>query len=46
MALKGKNNHYHWNNIQRSIFWKRAKAANYSAERAETILDEMLEKCD
>ena len=42
MALKGENNHYHWYHAQRRHFMGAAKAANYSTEKAETILDEML----
>lgn len=46
MALKGKNVHYNWHDIQRRHFLETAKAVNYSPERAETILDEMLQKVD
>lgn len=46
MALKGKNNHYHWHMIQWRHFVETAKAAEYSPERAEMILTEMLEKTD
>jgi len=46
MALQGKNIHYHWHNIQRRHFLETAKAVNYSPERAETILDEMLQQVD
>lgn len=46
MALKGQNNHYHWHGIQRRHFLSMAKAANYSVEKAEQILDEMLQKID
>lgn len=46
MALKGTNSHYHWHDIQRRHFLSTAKAANYSTQRAEQILDEMLEKVD
>jgi serine/threonine-protein kinase HipA len=46
MALKGKNTHYHWHNLQRRYFLETAKAVNYSIERAEIILDEMLEQTD
>ena len=46
MALQGKNIHYHWYNIQRRHFLETAKAVNYSPERAETILDEMLQQID
>jgi len=46
MALKGKNTHYHWDNMQRRYFLETAKAINYSVEIAENILDEMLEQTD
>ncbi|HSW68645.1 MAG TPA: type II toxin-antitoxin system HipA family toxin [Gammaproteobacteria bacterium] len=46
MALKGEDNHYHWHNAQRRHFIKTAKDANYSVEKAEAILDEMLSKVD
>lgn len=46
MALKGENNHYHWHNIQRRHFINAAKDANYSSEKAEFILNEMLHKVD
>lgn len=46
MALRGKNNHYYWHSMQRRYFLDTAKAVNYSTERAETILNEMLEKSD
>lgn len=46
MALRGKNNHYHWHTMQRRHFLETAKAVNYSLERAEMILDEMLGKID
>jgi len=46
MALQGKNIHYHWHNIQRRHFLETAKAVNYSPERAETILDDMLQQVD
>ncbi|PWY55903.1 serine/threonine protein kinase [Legionella qingyii] len=46
MALKGKNNHYHWHTLQRRHFIDTAKDANYSSERAELILNEMLERTD
>lgn len=44
MALKGKNIHYHWHNIQRRYFLETAKAVNYSPEKAKAILDEMLQQ--
>lgn len=46
MALKGKNNHYYWHDIQRRHFLSTAKIANYSTQRAEQILDEMLAKVE
>jgi len=46
MALKGKNTHYHWYNMQRRYFLETAKAVNYSVERAEAILDDMLQRVD
>ncbi|TAK79163.1 MAG: type II toxin-antitoxin system HipA family toxin, partial [Gammaproteobacteria bacterium] len=46
MALRGKSIHYHWYDIQRRHFLETAKAVGYSVERAESILDEMLEKVD
>jgi serine/threonine-protein kinase HipA len=46
MALKGKNNHYHWHTMQRRHFMETAKAVNYSPDKAEMILDEMLGKID
>jgi serine/threonine-protein kinase HipA len=46
MALKGKNTHYHWYNVQRRYFLETAKTVNYSVEKAETILDEMLQQVD
>lgn len=46
MALKGKNNHYLWHDIQRRHFLSMAKNANYSTQRAEELLDNMLEKVD
>lgn len=46
MALKGKNSHYHWHTMQRRHFLDTAKAVNYSPEKAEIILNEMLGKVD
>ena len=46
MAFKGKNNHYLWHTIQRRHFLETAKAVNYSMDRAERILHEMLDKTD
>lgn len=46
MALKGKNHHYHWFNIQRRHFIETAKWADYSEERAKDLLDHMLMQVD
>lgn len=46
MALQGENTHYKWHNIQRRLFIETAKAVKYSPERAEAILNEMLQKVD
>jgi len=47
MALKGKNNYYAWaDGLQRRYFLNTAKAANYSVEKAEKILDDMLMKVE
>lgn len=46
MALKGKNNHYHWYNIQRRYFLESAKTAAFSVEKAEYILNDMLKQVD
>jgi serine/threonine-protein kinase HipA len=46
MALRGKNNHYHWYNIQRRHFLHTADMVNYSVNRAEEMLDEMLGQVD
>lgn len=46
MALKGKNTHYHWYNMQRRYFLETAIAVNYPVVTAEIILDEMLEQVD
>lgn len=46
MALKGESNHYHWHNIQRRHFIGAAKDSNYSTEKAEILLDEILAKTD
>lgn len=46
MALKSETHHYHWCNVQRGHFFKAAKNANYSTEKAEVILYEMLNKVD
>ncbi|MCR9191638.1 MAG: type II toxin-antitoxin system HipA family toxin [Gammaproteobacteria bacterium] len=46
MALQGKNNHYHWYQLQRRYFLQTAKAAHYPVEDAEKILDDMLNQVD
>ncbi len=46
MALRGKNNHYHWYTLQRRYFVQTAKFANYSEAHAEKILNEMLQQVD
>jgi serine/threonine-protein kinase HipA len=46
MALKGKNTHYHWYKMQRRYFLETAKIVNYSVERTQAILDDMLERVD
>lgn len=46
MALRGKTNHYNWQHAQRSHFIQTAKFSNYSNQKAEDILDEMLEKVE
>ncbi len=46
MALKGKNNHYHWHTLQRRHFIEMADHANYSTSRAEQLLDVMLEQVE
>ncbi len=46
MALKSKSNHYHWDIMQRRYFLSTAKAANYSVQHAETILESMLSRVD
>lgn len=46
MALKGKSTHYRWFEIKRRHFLDTAKIANYSVQRAEQILDEMLANVD
>ena len=44
--LKGKNSHYHWHNAQRRHFISTAKVVNFSPERAEVILDDILNRVD
>lgn len=46
MALKSKNNHYHWNDLQRRYFLSMAQIANYSVQNTENILEEMLNKVE
>jgi len=46
MALRGKNNHYHWHNIQRRHFLDTAKAVNYSRKRAEAIFNEVMQQIE
>lgn len=46
MALKGKNQHYHWHLGQRRQFLSTAKAVNFSSTRMEEFLDEMLGRVD
>lgn len=46
MALKGKNIHYDWYRVQKRYFLETAKAANYSIERADAILNDMLLQVD
>lgn len=46
MALRGKNNHYHWYGMQRRHFLETAKIVNYSVQKAEQVLEEMLEKVE
>ncbi len=46
MYLKGKNNHYHWHSIQRRHFLQTANYVNYSVEKAEKILDEILSQVE
>jgi serine/threonine-protein kinase HipA len=46
MALKGKSNIYHWHDMQARYFLNMAKAANYSTQRAEQLLDSMLSKVE
>jgi len=46
MALRGESNHYHWHNVQYRHFISTTKAAHFSIEKAETILNDMLSKVD
>ncbi len=43
MALRGKNNHYHWHDVQYRNFIETAKHADYSSQQATNILNETLE---
>jgi serine/threonine-protein kinase HipA len=46
MALIGKNKHYHWHKIKRRHFISTAKAAKFSPERAQDILQTMLNQVE
>lgn len=46
MPLKSKTSPEHWHQIKRKDFLETAKAVNYSVERAEAILDDMLRRVD
>jgi serine/threonine-protein kinase HipA len=46
MALKGKNHHYHWQNIQHRHFIHMNKLIGYSSERTEKLLDDMLDQVE
>lgn len=46
MALKGKHNHYHWYDIHHKHFLSTAENVHYSPQRADELLNEMLEKVD
>lgn len=46
MALKSKNNHYHWNDLQRRYILSTAQIANYPTHYADDILDKMLQKVE
>ncbi len=46
MSLRGKNNHYHWFNIQRRHFLETANYVNFSPEKAEKMLEEVLSQVD
>jgi serine/threonine-protein kinase HipA len=46
MALRGKNNHYHWYELNRRYFLETAKLSNYSSHKAEIILDDMLDRIE
>ena len=46
MALKGKSNHYKWDEIQYRYFIQTAKTAGYPTERAEELIAYMTSKVD
>ena len=46
MALIGKNKHYHWHTIRRRHFISTALAAQFSTEKVETMLEELLSKVE
>ena len=46
MALEAKNKHYHWDGVQYRHFLQTAENANYSVEKAQSALDDMLSKVD
>ncbi|HVY53167.1 MAG TPA: type II toxin-antitoxin system HipA family toxin [Gammaproteobacteria bacterium] len=46
MALKGKNLHYHWNDLQRRYFLETAKSVHYSVKKTEIIMEEMLDSVE
>lgn len=46
MALKSKSNHYYWHTMQHRHFIETANAVNYSVDKAEHLLHEMLQQTD
>jgi|SRR3989339_431751 len=46
MALIGKNKHYHWHSIKRRHFISTAHAAKFSCEKAEEMLNTMLNQVE
>lgn len=46
MALRSTNNHYDWYNSQYRYFLSTAKSVEFSVEKAEEILDEMLQQIE
>jgi serine/threonine-protein kinase HipA len=46
MALKGKNIHYHWCELQRRYFLETAKQVQYSRQRVDEMIEEMLAQVD